>query len=390
LQKKRLLIVYYATFGSTGAYLNDLLVALSQQNLLVVDTAVSAYYQFPTPPGTSRILKVFFPITEKVPQNKHLHSRVIVYFRKPIRYIELLLTYVWLLGYIVRERITTINLHPIDDYLVTWLFFLTLKYLRREVYVTAHDLHSQNSTITPKRRYALFQKADRIIAHNQHSQTALIEEFNINPQRIFLLSYPLYDFRSILSEKEIRRHEQALRTTVGERRAFLFAGWIRKQKGIDLLIDAWNLAMKDKVDCCLFIVGEPSIPLDDLIEKSLLCPNVYWVPCRVSDEELIAYLRLSDILVMPYRQYANSSLLRAAYVNAQTAVLASNIPLFSEQIGTTEAFFFKNEDVDDLARALQEIRSVPQERLRQMGQQGCFQLQQKGASFTTEVTQAYR
>jgi glycosyltransferase involved in cell wall biosynthesis len=389
MKTKRILIVYYATYGSTGAYINDLLLAFVQNDCSNVDVAVSAYYKFPDYPRLGKIYKVFFKFTERVPENKYLENWMIRKFRRPIRSLELIFNYLWLIVLALRNKVDSINFHLIDDYIPTYLFILTLKILGFEIIITAHDIHSLGIKRTPKRRYLLLKIVDLILVHNDHSVELLIHDFSIPLNKIRIMAYPLYSFSGILDSNNVNELVALYRMKYKNRKIFLFAGWIRKEKGIDILINAWVKGMSSCKDCLLLIVGEPSIDVSALQILTANCDNVVWITRRVSDEELIGFMTVSDVVVLPYRDYSNSALIRSAYVNAKKAAIVSNIPLFTSLINQRIAFLFNKDDVDSLINVLNIVASTPTSKITEMGIEGFLHFQKNADILKEDVLGAY-
>jgi len=385
---ERLLIVYYATPGSAGAYLNDLLLSFDRAGYRNIDAAVNAYYQFPEIQRLGRLYRIFFRMTEKVVQNPYYEKIWFQYLRKPIRYLELIFTYLWLLVFVMQSKVEIVNLHLIDDRWVTWGFFFILKKLGRKVYITTHDVKSHGHQ-TPTRRIYVFHNSNRILTHNQHSRDTLITDFNIDPEKIKVISYPLCDFRSILDQVQVCSLTEQFRTENGGRRSYLFAGYIRKEKGIDILVDAWCQGMKADDMSVLYIVGEPTVDLSPYLQKTQYCSNVIWIPRRVSDEELIAQMQACDIVMLPYHPYANSALLRTSYVNANTPVIASDIPLFIDLVAPNAGIFFEMGNVESLISALKRCGRIDKSEFSKMGKIGREALVKNSEKLSSELAEGY-
>ena len=97
-------------------------------------------------------------------------------------------------------------------------------------------------------------------------------------------------------------------------------GLIRPYKGIDVLLDAWRAAAPDAE---LWIVGMPRMDLAPLLAATP--PSVRWVPRFVADDELAAYFRRADLVVLPYREIDQSGVLFTA--------LAFGAPLVLSDVG---------------------------------------------------------
>jgi len=392
----RFLLVYHATAGSTGAYVNDLLSTLEKAGGMRLDAAVNAYYEFPEHPRVGRLLKWFYKYTEALPQRPRWRGPVLGVLRKPVRYLEVLWAYLRILCYVAFRRIDIVNLHLVDELKPTLLFFLGVRMLGARVYVTVHDTYSNfradlsgRQRFTAQRRF-VFYHAERLLTHSTHSADALVSELGIDRSRIRVIPYPAYDFRCIVKEPEAAEIERGLRTDIGKARVFLVVGWMRTNKGYDLVTAAWTRRMADRPDCRLFIVGQPCFDIGDLVRQTSRCSNVTWKPERLSDEELAAFLRVADVVVMPYRAYTNSAVLQVSYVVAGKPVICSDIPLFKCRLDEDTAMFFRSGDVDDLGRALREAADCPAERLSAKGKEGRTRFEEEAGAAVSKLLEAYR
>jgi beta-1,4-mannosyltransferase len=108
-------------------------------------------------------------------------------------------------------------------------------------------------------------------------------------------------------------------------KVILSFGLIRPYKGIDLLVEQFNL-LDD--DTHLVITGYTSRPeLRDRIEQlSVGRPNVHLLLRWAEGEELAALLELSDLVVLPYRTITNSG--------AALLALSAGVPILGPNMGS--------------------------------------------------------
>lgn len=96
----------------------------------------------------------------------------------------------------------------------------------------------------------------------------------------------------------------------------LFFGLIRKYKGVDLLIEAMNLLIKNAPNTELIIAGESyeeeKIYLD-LIEKFQLKNSIHFHNRYIPDDAVAAYFGIADAVVLPYKTATQSGVTQLAY-----------------------------------------------------------------------------
>jgi glycosyltransferase involved in cell wall biosynthesis len=101
-----------------------------------------------------------------------------------------------------------------------------------------------------------------------------------------------------------------------EDRVFLFFGYVRKYKGVDILIDAFAKLADKHPDLRLIVAGEfydnPK-EYEDLIKAHGLEDKIKLVNEFVPNEEVARYFRVCEMVVLPYRSGTQSGILNMAY-----------------------------------------------------------------------------
>ena len=138
-----------------------------------------------------------------------------------------------------------------------------------------------------------------------------LRKFNSTKPAI-LVQHPLYDnFGSILSKQEARQH---LGIALHEK-IILFFGFIRKYKGLDLLLKALP-AISAEGPLKLLIAGEfyeDETPYQELIDELNIRDKLIVTTQFISDSEVKYYVCAADLLVQPYRNATQSGVTPLAY-----------------------------------------------------------------------------
>lgn len=131
-----------------------------------------------------------------------------------------------------------------------------------------------------------------------------------------LVTHPLYDnFGAIISKQEARHH---LHLPLHEK-IILFFGFIRKYKGLDLLLDAVSVLKKSGTDAAhikLLVAGEfyeDAKPYQEQIEKLGIQENLILRTNFIPDSEVKYYLCAADAVIQPYRSATQSGVTPLAY-----------------------------------------------------------------------------
>lgn len=133
----------------------------------------------------------------------------------------------------------------------------------------------------------------------------------ISPARQVL--HPLYDNFGAPVPKATARHHLGLNPNA---KILLFFGFIRKYKGLDLLLQAMALLKDDPSPPRLLVAGEfyeDEQPYQDLIARlgieKLLLLRTGFIP----DAEVKHYLCAADVVIQPYRSATQSGVTPLAY-----------------------------------------------------------------------------
>ena len=125
--------------------------------------------------------------------------------------------------------------------------------------------------------------------------------------------HPIYDnFGDILSKEEARKH---LSLPVNEK-IILFFGFIRKYKGLDLLLEAMNNANIREANIKLLIAGEFYDNKDEyelIIAKYNLANSLYLRTQFIDNSEVKYYLSAADFVIQPYKNATQSGVTPLAY-----------------------------------------------------------------------------
>lgn len=126
-----------------------------------------------------------------------------------------------------------------------------------------------------------------------------------------LVRHPLYDnFGSILSKTEARKHLGILENE----KIILFFGFIRKYKGLDLLLDAVALLKQSGIK--LLIAGEfyeDEKHYQEQIDKLSIRDSLVLKTDFIPDSEVKYYLCSADAVIQPYRNATQSGVTPLAY-----------------------------------------------------------------------------
>ncbi len=239
------------------------------------------------------------------------------------------------------------------------LDYLYLKWLQiagKHIVLTAHDVvpfDARPSDLGWLRR--IYHTADRIIVHAESNRDTLAAQFQINPDKVYVI--PMGPYLRFA-------HEQAMPAELAKERlglkpdtpVVLFFGQIKKVKGLQYLIHAFQQVADQYSTARLVIAGpEWKTSFADyaaLIRELNLVPQVLTHITYVPDEQVGTFFSAADVVALPYTESYQSAVLYMAYSFARP-VVASAVGGLTEVIedGVT-GLLVPPADVKQLAKAL--------------------------------------
>ena len=190
--------------------------------------------------------------------------------------------------------------------------------------------------------------ADNIIPHEPKPWDSLLTRFFVKPVDAFItmseavltdlkkfapgkptqfIPHPLYDnFGEKVSKAAARQH---LNIEAGKN-VLLFFGFIRKYKGLDILLDAMKI-LKDKklpqAGCTLLIAGEfygNQKQYEEQVEQLGIKDQLIMHTHFIADSEVKYYLCAADVVVLPYRTATQSGVTPLAY-HFEKPIIVTNV-----------------------------------------------------------------
>ena len=280
---------------------------------------------------------------------------------KGLRYLKGTLS---ALFYCLKNKADFIHLHIYRFAFWEKFNLLLFRFFKFKVITTVHDREpfakfGEKVNIN----YDDFLKhSDAIIVHTHFSAQCLNRLLNEkNRKKIRKVKSGDVDFvykREIVKEEARKKLNLPL-----DKKIIMFFGQIKKVKGLDVLIRAFNIVGKKFLDASLLIVGKPwkvdlneylNLIEDELKDRVILKANF------IPNEYVPFYFAAADIVVLPYRKIYNSSVILRAF-DYGSAVIASGLDTFKEFIDSGKnGLLFKSEDFKDLAKKIEYLLLNPE------------------------------
>ena len=218
------------------------------------------------------------------------------------------------------NRFDIFHVQWLKDQRQDYAFISMLKLLGVAVVYTAHDL-LPNTNASPN-DYGLlkriYQKVDAIIVHGQANKDEIVSMFELNPRKIHLIPHGSNDL--FYRDKEISKAAAKTELAIDpSRRVILFFGLIKRYKGLEYLVEAFD-EIKGRIKDVVLLVAGRLYDRDDealryysgLINQLRTRDDVVCVPDYIPFEKIGLYFSAADLVVLPYTKSYTSGILLTA------------------------------------------------------------------------------
>lgn len=332
--------IYWGTSGNSGLYLDEIYRVLKEHGY---DQRVFVSYYYPFDYGD----KLFFK------RGDVANSKYKGLMRKIFQLLEVLNGYFWILCHSVKDRPAIINYSHVGSsyFFIVWFLRLLKMVSGAKLMITCHDVNPHGLVSGEmNNRSKIFHSADYLIVHNEKSKDELYKIFGIEKNRLVSHLFPIMDLSKLTNDCENPYSNVD----------FLFIGHLRKDKGIEFLLESWKEFHKVNKHAKLRIAGRclPDVYFDkDELEKR----NVEFQLRYIDDDEYYHYVKATRYVVLPYIQGTNSGII-STVLSLGTDVVTSNIPMFSENPLIPKDHMFKTEDCQSFVETLQKLYLISSKR----------------------------
>jgi glycosyltransferase involved in cell wall biosynthesis len=177
-----------------------------------------------------------------------------------------------------------------------------------------------------------------------------LTEFTSTDKKSFL-PHPIYDiFGEKVSKEEALKHLQLNKAD----KHLLFFGFIRKYKGLDLLLEAMADERIKKMNVKLIVAGEyyeDAAPYNEIIRRNGLEKNIILKTEYIPSEEVRYYFCASDMITQPYRTATQSGVTQIAY-HFEKPMLVTNVGGLPEIVPHNKVGYVTGIDSKSIADAI--------------------------------------
>jgi len=209
--------------------------------------------------------------------------------------------------------------------------------------VDFHEFWIGGATLTK----ALLQKADTLIALSHAVERSLIRLKLTHTVRLF---HPLYTVEDALPDPAV----SFAHLKINPRPTVLFFGFIKKYKGVDILLKSVPFVTNRIPDIQFVIVGEVYARNDKYRSMTISAgyENVVYRSEYVSPADVPHYFNIADVVVAPYRSATQSGIVQMAF-SYKKPVIVSDVDGLKDMIEVDKnGLFFASGDEKDLAEKI--------------------------------------
>jgi glycosyltransferase involved in cell wall biosynthesis len=223
---------------------------------------------------------------------------------------------------------------------------------------TAHDVvprDPRRGHASAFRRIAL--SMDAVVVHSQNGAERIRSEFGVPAERVHVIPHGAFEHLATLTAERALPAELA----AVDGPVILCFGFLNPYKGVDVLLRAFAHVAGAE----LWVVGAPRM---DMAELEALAGaargTVRFVSRFVEDDELPAFFRRADLVVLPYREIDQSGVLYTALAFGRPLVVSRVGGLAEVADADAAAVAVPPGDANALAHAISELIADPARRDR--------------------------
>lgn len=249
--------------------------------------------------------------------------------------------------------------------------FFVLRIFHKRLVHTAHNvLPHEKKKIDYLLNNLVYRSAEAIIVHSTSIKRKLLDNFKKDENKVFVVPHGNFDFFVEASSDKLINDREVLNLTSNDK-VMLFFGIIREYKGLDMLLDAFEI-VADKVEGLkLLIAGSTATAeiMEGYVEKILSLKHSDQINYKfqfIPINEVPMYFNAADVVLLPYKAIDHSGIVHLAYSFGKP-VIVTRVGDFEEVIEHNKSgFILDTNTVDDLAKWI-EIAFSDINKLKKMG-----------------------
>ena len=275
--------------------------------------------------------------------------------------IEGFVNYTFLLFYVLFKRPPVVHFQwfPFMEFSSLEIPFVRLlRWLlpKTRIVHTIHNVYPHGTSKADKREeyrkrmLRMDKSIDHYIVHTESTAKEVEELFSISSNRITVVPHGIF-------KPDYELQKNTPKPSDGKK-AIIFYGINRRNKGADILIDAvCQLPDEYRKQVRVLIAGRTSDEYLKDLQLKVGNADVEFRPTFIPDNELYKMIEKADYIALPYREISQSGVLLLA-LYFRKPLLISNLPSFRETLkGFTPDMFFETENAKSMSELIKRMLS---------------------------------
>ena len=224
---------------------------------------------------------------------------------------------------------TVVHFQWLKDRRADLRFMQLLRFLGFKIVYTVHDVLPHDQYTVENRTFyqRVYRYPHKLIVHCESNRKELLELFTVDPEKICVIPHgcqsACFDTSSTTTTAARRRLG-----IPDDRRVVLFFGLIKRYKGLEYLLEAFQ-TIETRCDKALLLIAGKIAPWDGDSHRhhvALLAPYAAWGNIHIRDEyipqdQAADYFAAADLVVLPYTKASQSGVLLMACAAGKAVVV---------------------------------------------------------------------
>lgn len=274
-----------------------------------------------------------------------------------------------------QDRPEVVHLHSFMFYPIEWYLLNRLRRTGSRIVLTVHNVLPTSFYLGPFTGLErgilqyIYSMADRLIVHTKMNERQLLENFSIERDKVAVIPHGEYSLAQTGCDTSVSEARHRLSLTE-KQRVILFFGYIKRVKGVDVLLRGFDQIAEKFEDVVLIIAGSliEGESFDDchgIVRSMKHRDRVKLFIEYVAHEEIPIFFLPADVVVLPYVDfYAQSGVAHIAQGFGK-AVVATDVGGLPEVIEDQETgLIVPPRDGEALAEAISYLLEHEETRTR--------------------------
>lgn len=226
--------------------------------------------------------------------------------------------------FVYRERPDIVHWHEIKLPFIEYLIIRCFKKMGIRIVYTAHDVYRLDDRKAYPYLIKEYRIFDFIISHAEENRGMIINDMGVPIEKTKVVPHGEYTY--LVGEEQKKQEARLILGIPTKAKVLLFFGYIRKYKGLTVLIHAISRVRMILPDIILVIAGQPKEDftiyereIERLGLKDVVLTHLKYIPLH----DISTYFWVSDIVVLPYLNIHQSGIAHLAFAHRRPVIVTS-------------------------------------------------------------------